>query len=257
MRLIPIKMPIIKKGDDIINLFFHALEEKGYAVKEGDIIAFADKVIAMCDGRYVNYEKVKPSKKAKSLAEQHCLEPGFVELVIRNADAIYGGVPRALLTLKNDIIIANAGIDHKNVPKNFASMWPSNPDDTAAELRDQIEVRTGKKVGVILVDSHVVPMRMGTLGFALGIAGFKPIKDCRGMKDLYGKPLLITRINIADDVACAAHFLMGETDERISIVILRNTNIEITNNFDPRELVIPKEECIFMKNFIKSGGKKS
>jgi coenzyme F420-0:L-glutamate ligase len=249
MQLIPIKMPVIKKGDDIINLFFLALEENEQAIKEGDIIAFADKIIAISDGRYVNYDVVKPSKKAKSLAEQHCLEPGFVELVVRNADVIYGGVPRALLTLKNDIIIANAGMDHKNVPENSASMWPPNPNDTATELRNQIEAKTGTKVGVILVDSHTVPLRMGTLGFALGLAGFKPIKDCRGMNDLYGKPLLITRINIADDLACAAHFLMGETDERISIVILRNTNIEITNNFDPRELIIPKKECLFLKHF--------
>ena len=256
MRIIPIKTPLIKKGDNIVNIFLGLIQEEGLNIEDGDIVAFADKIIAISEGRFVNFGEVKPSKKAKSLAEKYMLEPGFVELVIQESDGgIYGGVPRALLTIKNDIIIANAGMDHKNAPGNTTSLWPSNPDETAAKLRGEIEARTGKKIGVILVDSHVVPMRMGTLGFALGIAGFRPVKDCRGLKDLYGKPLRITRINLADELAAAAHFLMGETDERVPIVIVRGSNVEITDNYDPREIVIPKEECLFMKNLFLKGKK--
>jgi coenzyme F420-0:L-glutamate ligase/coenzyme F420-1:gamma-L-glutamate ligase len=92
---------------------------------------------------------------------------------------------------------------------------------------------------------------MGTLGFALGVAGFRPVKDCRGMKDLYGKPLRITRINLADDLASAAHLIMGETTERIAIAIIRDSNVSITDDYDPREVVIPKEECLFMMNLGK------
>jgi len=251
MKLIPIETPLIKEGDDIVNIFLSSVRGKRLNVEEGDIVAIADKIVATSEGRFVNLEQMKPSEKAKALAERYMLEPGFVELVIREADEVYGGVPRALLTLKSDIIIANAGIDHKNAPENSASLWPSNPNETAAKLRARIETRTGKRVGVVLVDSHVAPMRMGTLGFALGIAGFRPVKDCRGMKDLYGKPLRITRINLADDLASAAHFLMGETTERVPIVIIRGSNVEITDSYDPREVVIPKEECLFMKNLSK------
>ena len=251
MKLIPIKMPLIHKGDDIIAIFLNVLHDKGLKLEDGDIVAFADKIAAISEGRVINFEYVEPSEEAKALAERYVLEPGFVEVVLREADEIFGGVIRALLTVKNDIIIANAGMDHKNAPVHSATMWPSNPNDTAAKLRGKLECTTGKRVGVLLVDSHVAPMRMGTLGFALGIAGFRPVKDCRGMKDLYGKPLRITRINLADDLASAAHLVMGETTERIAIAIIRNSNVTITDDYDPREVVIPKEECLFMKNLGK------
>lgn len=248
MRLIPIKTSLIKTGDNVINVFLDVVRKKGLEVEDGDIVAFADKIVAISEGRVKNLTCVEPSDRAKSLAERYMLEPGFVELVLRNAEEIYGGVPRALLTINNGIIIANAGIDHKNAPVNSVTLWPSNPNETAANLRGELYVKTGKRVGVILVDSHVAPMRMGTLGFALGIAGFKPVKDCRGMNDLYGKPLLITRINLADDLASAAHFVMGEATERISVVIIRDSNLEITDDYNPRDVLISNEECLFIKN---------
>jgi len=241
-------LPLIQRGNDVIDIFFASLSKKGLTIKNGDIIAFSDKIIAISEGRYVNLSNVKPSPQAKILATKYELEPEFVELVIREADEILGGVPRALLTIKNNIIIANAGMDHKNAPPNSTIMWPLNPSKIAAKFRQQIESKTGKKVGVMIIDSHVIPMRMGTLGFALGLAGFRPIKDCRGKKDLYGKLLLITRINLADDLASAAHLLMGETTERKPIVLIRNSNIEITDNYDPNEIIIPKDECLFLKN---------
>lgn len=103
---------------------------------------------------------------------------------------------------------------------------------------------------MILVDSHVNPMRMGTIGFALGIAGLKPIRDCRGSLDLYDKPLIITRMNIADDLAAAAHLLMGETTERTPIIIIRGAPIELTEEYDPNEVIIPKNECMYMRVFL-------
>jgi coenzyme F420-0:L-glutamate ligase/coenzyme F420-1:gamma-L-glutamate ligase len=248
MKVLPIEMPLIQKGDDIVPIFLDVIHDKGLELEDGDIVAFADKIAAISEGRVINLERVKPSEEAKALAERYVLEPGFVEVVLQEADEIFGGVARALLTVKNDIIIANAGMDHKNAPVHSATLWPSNPNDTAAKLRRTLERTTGKRLGVLLVDSHVVPMRMGTLGFALGVAGFRPVKDCRGMKDLYGKPLRITRINLADDLASAAHLVMGETTERIAIAIIRDSNVTITDDYDPREVVIPKEECLFMKN---------
>jgi coenzyme F420-0:L-glutamate ligase/coenzyme F420-1:gamma-L-glutamate ligase len=248
MKVLPIEMPLIQKGDDIVPIFLDVIHDKGLELEDGDIVAFADKIAAISEGRVINLERVKPSEEAKALAERYVLEPGFVEVVLQEADEIFGGVARALLTVKNDIIIANAGMDHKNAPVHSATLWPSNPNDTAAKLRRTLERTTGKRLGVLLVDSHVVPMRMGTLGFALGVAGFRPVKDCRGMKDLYGKPLRITRINLADDLASAAHLVMGETTERIAIAIIRDSNVSITDDYDPREVVIPKEECLFMKN---------
>jgi coenzyme F420-0:L-glutamate ligase/coenzyme F420-1:gamma-L-glutamate ligase len=251
MEVHPIELPLIQRGDDIVPIFLDVIHANGLELEDGDIVAFADKIAAISEGRVIDLERVEPSEEAKALAERYALEPGFVEVVLQEADEVFGGVARALLTLKNDIIIANAGMDHKNAPVHSATLWPSNPNATAAKLRGELERTTGKRLGVLLVDSHVAPMRMGTLGFALGVAGFRPVKDCRGMKDLYGKPLRITRINLADDLASAAHLVMGETTERIAIAIIRDSNVSITDDYDPREVVIPKEECLFMMNLGK------
>jgi len=250
MELIAIKFPLIKKGDNIVAILLDSVKKAGFEIEEGDIIAIADKIVATSEGRITYFKDVKPSKKAELLAKKYMLEPQFAELVVRESDKIFGGVPRAILTEKNDILIANAGIDHKNAPKDAACLWSTNPDESAAKLRKEIARRTGKNVGIILVDSHVNPMRMGTIGFTLGIAGFKPIKDCRGSFDLYDKPLVITRINIADDLAAAAHLIMGETTERIPATLIRNAPVEISDEGNPREVIIPRNECMFMSVFL-------
>lgn len=248
MELIPVKTKFLKKNDNLVDALLSALQDKGLKIKDGDILAIADKIIATCWGRIVNLRDVKPSRKALELADKYKLEPPFVEIVLREADEVYGGVPRAIVTLKNNVLIANAGMDHKNVPQDSASLWLLNPNESAKKLREEIQKKIGKKIGIILVDSRVNPLRMGTTGFALGLAGFNPIKDCRGMLDLYGKPLLITRINLADDLAAAAHLLIGETTERTPLVIIRGVHIEITDDYDPNQVIIPKEECLYMNN---------
>lgn len=251
MNILPIKTPLITQGDDIVSILLEILDKVGIVLQSGDIVAIADKIIAISEGRYTNYNEIQPSCKATSLAKTYDLEPGFVELVLRDADEILGGVSRALLTIKHDMLIANSGIDHKNAPGNSATLWPINPNETAADLRKQLEKKTGKRIGVLLVDSHVIPMRMGTLGLAIGLAGFDPVKDCRGINDLYDQPLQITRINVADDLASAAHYVMGETTEQIPIAIIRDSNIIIHDIYNPREVIIPRSECLYMKNLMR------
>jgi coenzyme F420-0:L-glutamate ligase/coenzyme F420-1:gamma-L-glutamate ligase len=251
MKILPIKTPLITQGDDIVSIFLETLDKLDITLQSGDIVAIADKIIAISGGRYTDYNAIHPSCKAALLAKTYDLEPGFVELVLRNADEILGGVSRALLTIKHDMLIANSGIDHKNAPGNSATLWPINPNETASDFRKQLEKKTGKQIGVLLVDSHVIPMRMGTLGLAIGLAGFDPVKDCRGVNDLYDHPLQITRINIADDLASAAHFVMGETVEQIPIAIIRDSNINIHDAYNPREVIISRSECLYMKNLTR------
>lgn len=251
MNIIPIKTPLITQGDDIISIFLDTLDNMGIALQDGDIVAIADKIVAISEGRYVAYNTIHPTCKARCLAKKFDLEPGFVELVLRDADEILGGVSRALLTIKHDILIANSGLDHKNAPVNSATLWPVDPNQTALYFRRELEKSTGKQLGILLVDSHVIPMRMGTLGIAIGLAGFDPVKDCRGVPDLYNQPLRITRINIADDLASAAHFVMGETSEQIPITIIRDSNVPLHDAYNPREVIIPKSECLYMKNLTR------
>jgi F420-0:gamma-glutamyl ligase len=81
----------------------------------------------------------------------------------------------------------------------------------------------------------------------LGVAGFRPVKDYRRKKDLFGKVMLITRQAVADDLASAAHLLMGETCERVPIVLIRDAPVEFCEDNDPKSIVISPNQCMFMR----------
>ena len=251
LEIFPIKTPLVHLGDDIIKVILESIDSAGLRIEDRDILVVSDKIVATSEGRIINFDSVKPGRKAKQLAKKYSLEPPFVELVLKEAEEIYGGVPKALITLKNNVLIANAGIDHKNAPENSACLWSINPNETTKKIWKTISKKTGRKIGLILIDSHVNPMRVGTVGFALGIAGFKPTKDCRGSLDLYGRKVLITRINVADDLASAAHLVIGETTERTPLALVRGAPVEITDDYDPNEITIAREDCMYMGVFLK------
>ena len=250
MRLYAVKTRVIKIGDDPVQVILQSLREQNLKLEDNDILAVTSKIIAYAEDRLVKLSDVKPSDKAKKLAQQFSLQPEFAELILREADKIYGGVEKAVLTLKNGILIANAGIDNKNSPIGFAVLWPKNAEKWAMRIREEIKRKTGRKVAVLIVDSGLIPLRIGTVGLALAVAGFKPIKDCREEKDIYGKPLVITRHAIADSLASAAHLLMGEAAEKTPIVLIKDASVDFDDGvYGPADMMMPFKECIFMNAF--------
>jgi coenzyme F420-0:L-glutamate ligase len=173
------------------------------------------------------------------------MEPRFAEVVLQEADEVFWGVSKALLTLKDDVLIPNAGVDQKNAPEGCVVLWPKNPFRAAENIRGDICERTGKGVGVLVVDSRVTPLRMGTTGIAIGVAGFEPIADYRSKKDLYGRRIMITTHSVADDLASAAHLMMGESSEQTAAVLIKNAPVKITKEIDISALIIPREQCLF------------
>lgn len=251
MELQAIKMRRVQVGDDLSDAMFKALASQSIALRENDILVIASKIVSYSEGRLARLSDVNPSKRAVSLAKQYCLEPEFAELILQEADEFYGGVDKAVLVLRGSTIAPNAGIDNKNAPEGFVVLWPADPKKTAAMLRKKIAEKTGKNVGVIIIDSGLVPLRIGTSGLALAVAGFRPIRDYRKEKDLFGKPIAITRLAIADDLASAAHLLMGESDESTPLVLVRGAHVDFVEQaFDARDMMMPPNECIFMNTFL-------
>ena len=251
MRLYAVKTRIIKTGDDTVQAILQSLREQKLKLEDNDILAVTSKIIAYAEDRLVKLSDVKPSDKAKKLAQQFSLQPEFAELILREADKIYGGVEKAVLTLKNGILTANAGIDKKNAPLDSVILWPNDAQKWAIHIREEIKRKTGKHVAVLIVDSGLVPLRMGTTGLALAVAGFKPVKDCRGNKDIYGKPLIITRHAIADNLASAAHLLMGEAAEKTPVVLIKDAPVDFDDNvYGSADMMMPFKRCIFMGTFL-------
>lgn len=252
MKLFALKTEIVKVGDNLADVALEAMRKQNLQHESSDVLAFASKVVSCAEERTAKLSDAKPSEKARELAKQYSLQPEFAELILREADAIYGGVDKAVLTFKSGILAPNAGIDQKNAPVGSVILWPTDPKKTAKSIRDEIKRKTGKNVGVLIVDSGLVPLRIGTVGLALAVAGFRPIRDIRGEKDLYGKPLIITRHAVADDLASAAHLLMGEARERTPVVLIRDAPVDYDDGaYCGVDMMMPFKECIFMKPFLE------
>ena len=107
-------------------------------------------------------------------------------------------------------VCANAGVDLSNAPApDTAVLLPADPDASARALRAALlELGARPPLGVIVSDSFGRPWREGLVDVALGCAGIAPIRDCRGGRDLSGRPLEMTTMARADQLAAAAGLLM-------------------------------------------------
>jgi len=246
MHVYPIKTRRIRRGDSLVSLALKALKDMNIRPMDGDVLAVSSKALSTVQGRIIPLSTIEASQTAKKLAEKHKLEPELVELVLREADIVYGGVDGALLTLKDGILTVNAGIDRKNAPMGCVALWPERPWSEAWRIHEELKRRTGRHVGVLIVDSHLAPLRLGTRGLALAVAGFTPVEDLRGRPDLYGKPLRITRLSVADDLASAAHLVMGETDELTPMALIRDAPIRLTSKNTPDETLIAPSQCLYL-----------
>jgi len=245
MLLIPVKTSLITQGDDIVKVILDSIQRSGESLKDGDIIAISGKIVSICQGRVKRLGEVEPSKEARILSKIFHLEPSFVELILQESDELFHGVPGAILTIRDGILTVNGGVDHKNAPEGYAILWPENPNEEASKIASKIREETGRRVGVIIIDSSLNPLRKGTTGIALGIAGFKPVEDVREKRDLYGKEITITLVGVADNLAASAHLLMGEADEQIPLVIIRDHPIRLEES-NPDDAKLSREECLYL-----------
>jgi coenzyme F420-0:L-glutamate ligase len=245
MQVLGLRMPLIKPGDDLPAAILKAAKQVG-GIKNGDVLVVASSVVATVQGRFKRLSDIKPSIQAKRLAKRCGLRPEFVELVLREADRVLGSVRGCLLTLKDGLLCPNAGVDCTNAPPGHAVLAPKRPQKIAREILKALK-RGGKRLGVIIADSRVQPLHIGTVGQALGVAGFEPVVDCRGQRDLFGKRLRMTYRAVADQLASAAQLVMGETAERIPAVVIRGADVVFTNRPKFSLKIVPKR-CIYAKS---------
>ena len=249
MEVYPLKSSILKPGDSLQESIADALRLGQIRPHNGDIIAVASKVVAIVEGNMVRLSSVRPSKRARRLAQRYKMDPEFVQVVLNESDKVYSGVNGALLTLKDGDAVANAGADQKNAPLGHAVLWPRDSDKTSRGLRAQMEGRYGKKLGILIVDSRVTPLRLGTIGLALGCAGFAPVRDLRGSADLYGRRARITAHALADGVSSVAHLVMGESKEQTPFVLVRNSPAMVDGRDRSRtNMLLPSRECLYMSS---------
>ena len=246
MELYPLKSELVLPGDSLAASFVGALSASGLRVKNDDIVAVASKAVSMSERNIVSLSKVRPTALARKLGRKFEMLPEFAQVVINEADVVYGGVPGVLLTLKNGDAIANSGVDRKNAPVDSVILWPVDPHRSAERIRRRLNRDLRKRIGVVIVDSRVTPLRLGTIGLAIASSGFHPVRDSRGTKDLYGRKLRITFQALADGIAGAAQLLMGESGETIPFVLVRGAPVQFGMGKRSDSMVLPIKDCLYM-----------
>lgn len=221
-------IPMVEPGDDLVGQILDAVDRMGETIEDDDVLVIAQKVISKAEGRYLDLREVTPSAEALALADKVDKDPRKVQAILDESNEVVRARPGVLIVeQKLGFVQANAGIDQSNIilgdgdPDDLCLLLPVDPDSSAAGIRDEIRARTGKQVGVIINDSLGRAWRIGTLGLAIGVAGFTALEDHIGDEDIYGRELQVTQIGAADEMAAGASLVMGQTTERTPVVLVR------------------------------------
>ncbi len=244
-------IPLIRQGDDLADIIVSALPGSGLLVEDDDIFVLGQKVVSKAEGRMVNLAEVAPGEAARELAAKVDKDPRMVELMLQESRSVVRTRPGTVIVEhKLGFICANAGIDHSNVAgagtgeEEYVLLLPENPDRSAAAIRQKLQALTGKRLGVMIIDSHGRAWRVGTVGMCIGLSGLPAIVDARGWKDLFGYTLRITIVGVADELAAAASLLMGQAAEGTPIVHVRGFPYPLREG-SLQELIRPKELDLF------------
>lgn len=216
-------IPLVEPGDDVAELVLAALAASGIELVAGDILVIAQKIVSKAEGRAVALAEVAPSPEACEWAAKVGKDPRLVELILRESDEVLRWRPGLMIVAhRRGWVLANAGIDRSNVgPDGTVLLLPEDPDASALALRRRIRAATGVDVGVVINDSLGRAWRDGTVGTALGASGVPTLVDLRGRADLFDRPLEITEIGVADEIAAAASLVMGAANEGRPVVLVR------------------------------------
>ena len=202
----------------------------------------------MSEGSVLELDKVKTTSKAKSMRTLYQIDERLVEIILREADYVFRGVPGFLLSVKDGILAPNAGIDKSNVPHGHIVLYPNRPFETADKLRRQFLVHKGVNIRILVADSRLMPGRIGTVGIAIACSGFEPVEDIRGSKDLFGKVLRVSLKAVADSMATTAVSAMGESNESTPAVVLRGVTVVPTDRkLSWKDMAIDPELDLYLR----------
>ncbi|MEL6268396.1 MAG: coenzyme F420-0:L-glutamate ligase [Chloroflexota bacterium] len=248
LMIYPVQAPVQDSPFALYDTLFASFERADLTPQSGDVIAISSKYAAISEGRVVAMDDVQITDEARDLATRYNILPQMAQLVLNEADFIFGGISLGfLLTAKEGIISPNAGLDRSNIPGGRVVLFSEHPYDTAENIRQAVQAHYGVRVGIVLTDSWLMPGRQGTTGVALATAGFFPTQDERGKEDLFGNPMAVTVRGMADTIAASAQMVMGERAEATPFALVRNADVELTDTpISKEDVAIDWQHCIYV-----------
>lgn len=228
IQIFPVRVAAdFKNGDDIASIISAAMRDSGFELHDDDIIIIAQKIVSKAEGRTVNLETIRPSRRATRLAKVHGKDPRLVELMLQDSKRLVRAKGSTIITeTHHGFVCANSGIDQSNVGlDSHAVLLPKDSDKSARKFKDAIQKDWGKNVAVIITDTFGRPFRHGQTNVAIGIAGIGPLRSYIGLHDMYGRKLRVSEIAVVDEIASAAELVMGKID-RVPAAIVRGYKFE-------------------------------
>ncbi len=220
-------------------------ELKKINLKNHDIVVIAHTIVSKAENQVYNLDEITPSPLAIHIGTTQDKDPRRIEVILRESKEIVRMNDRVLITASlHGFVCANSGIDKSNTAGNTVISLPIDPDKSAREIKKAIKKKLGFNVAVIITDTFGRPLRVGTVNFAIGVAGINPLEDIRGKVDLFGYELKSTIIAKADEVAAAAGIAMGQANEGTPVIIVRGVKYS-TDEASAKDLIRNPETDVF------------
>jgi putative folate metabolism gamma-glutamate ligase len=247
MKVTAYKTKKIIPGDRLFSILDAYLPK----LKEKDVVVITSKIVSICQGRVV---------KNDGKITKHDLMVKEADYYLPEEYVSYG----IYMTIKNNFVVASAGIDESNGGGYFI-LWPENLQQATNEIWEYLRKKNHiEHLGVVVSDSKIIPMRKGTSGVGLSWCGFEPLRNYIGSPDIFGHNLRVTKASLVDGIAASAVLNMGEGKEQTPLAVISEISDmhfvdRIPSSKELNEMSISPDEDVYGKIFssvkwLKGGG---
>lgn len=247
MEIHSYQTPLIRPGDNVAQLVTQVLS----TVAERSIMVVASKIVASAENRFV-------PKTTGNREEKHALVRQEAEWYTEPHSSKYD----LMLTVKRNVLFVNAGLDESNADGRYL-LWPADPQAAVNELWSSWRRHYHlNELGVVLSDSTSMMLNWGIIGRAIAHCGFNPLRSYIGKPDLFGRPMKMEQVNVAQCVTAAAVLEMGEGAEQTPLAVVSNLPSDLEFHDHPpteaelKKLHIKLEDDAFAPILTKAQWKK-
>ncbi|MBO7190712.1 MAG: coenzyme F420-0:L-glutamate ligase [Elusimicrobiaceae bacterium] len=232
MKITPVKTALFTPQENLALFIVKHIP----TVPENTVLAVASKLFCLWKGNILPYESPEQKEKLIKAESDFALQ-----------------TPLCWLTVKDGMVMTNAGIDESNADGKLL-LFPPDIYGLAAQLRVKLcKIWNIKNLGLVVTDSMILPFRAGVMAGAVAYAGFKGVRDARGSKDLFGRKLEVTQIDVADSLATAAALCMGEGNERQPLAFIEEAPVVFVDEVPPNEIKYSIEDDLYAPLFRAVG----
>jgi coenzyme F420-0:L-glutamate ligase/coenzyme F420-1:gamma-L-glutamate ligase len=245
-------LPEVKAGDDLAALIGEALVAADLIPGDGDILTLAHKIVSKAEGQVRRLADITPGTEAQRYGAELSKDPRKVQAVLDESTRVIRAFKHPHATEGTMIcehrlgfISANAAVDESNTGgADEVILLPKDPDASAQKLRDALQARFGRQIGIIITDTFGRPWRLGQVNVAIGLAGVPARISEAGGQDARGRALKVTEPAFADEVAAASGLVIGKAAQT-PVVLFRGLDWPITDEARGSDLLRAQTEDMF------------